>query len=340
MKSRLQNVCVFHHNWRTASLFELNALSFRGNGSLKYIVNDNSQLKKNCKSGLTSTPYNVELVSVQGNNVNYNFQYADELKGALFSKPVKRIVTGDEECDCKFSDCGIFPNMKAVVARQYFSEKLMPQWEFGGSFKSRPNSIAFIPLGPRYDFGLIHQSLKATDYYPANRTWLFNLIISPTSESRKRLVKVINSTSFSKSLKSPIPYFMNVASHWHGKFGAAAPDTINSTTYKQILLNSFFTLCPNGNNPESFRIYEAVEAGSIPILALDSEYTSHACKNAFLPFIKYGAPFVFIKDWKLLPKTLAMYIKYPEKVANLQRRLKPWYMQFMANVSKQLENTL
>lgn len=243
MKSRLQNVCVFHHNWRTASLFELNALSIQGNGSLKYTVNDNSQLKKNCKSGLPSTPYNVELVSVQGNNVNYNFQYADELKGALFSKPVKRIVTGDEECDCKFSDCGIFPNMKAVVARQYFSEKLMPQWEFGGSFKSRPNSIAFIPLGPRSDFGLIRQS---ADYYPANRTWLFNLIISPTSESRKRLVKVINSTSFSKSLKSPVPYFMNVANHWHGKFGAAAPDTINSTTYKQILLNSFFTLCPNG----------------------------------------------------------------------------------------------
>ena len=95
-----------------------------------------------------------------------------------------------------------------------------------------------------------------------------------------------------------------------------------------------------GNNPESFRIYEAVEAGSIPILALDNEYTSHACKNAFLPFIKYGAPFVFIKDWKLLPKTLAMYIKYPDKVTSLQRRLKPWYMQFMANVSKQLENTL
>ena len=246
LKSRVQSVCVFHHNWRTASLFELNALSIRGNGSLKYIVNDNTQFKKSCKSGLVSTPYNVELVSAQGNIVNYNYQYAGEIKGALSSKPAKRIVTGDELCDCKFPDCGIFPNMKGVVARQYFSEKLLPQWEFGGSFNARPNSIAFIPLGPRSDFGLIHWTQQATESYSTNRTWLFNLIISPTSESRKQLVKVINSTNFTKNFKSPVNYFMNVANHWHGKFGAAAPDTINSTKYKQILLSSVFTLCPNG----------------------------------------------------------------------------------------------
>ena len=93
-----------------------------------------------------------------------------------------------------------------------------------------------------------------------------------------------------------------------------------------------------GRNPESFRIYEAVEAGSIPILALDKEYESHSCKNAYLPFIKYNAPFVFLKDWKQLPKTLSMYLENPEKVAHLQRRLKPWYMQFFANISKQLDN--
>jgi hypothetical protein len=64
-----------------------------------------------------------------------------------------------------------------------------------------------------------------------------------------------------------------------------------------------------GKNPESFRIYEVVEAGSIPILALDKEYESHSCKNAFLPLIKYDAPFVFLKDWKQLPKTLSMYME-------------------------------
>ncbi len=242
----LQNVCVFHHNWRTASLFELNVLSLRGNGSLKYIVNDNTQLKKNCKIGLINTGYNIELVSLQGSVINYNYPYTEATKEALSSRPGKRIVTGDEDCDCKFSDCGIFPNMKGVVGRQYFSEKLMPQWEFGGSVKGRPNTIAFIPLGPRSDFGLIPWTQEPPEYDSTNKTWVFNLIISPTSESRKRLAKMLNTTSFKKGIKGPVPFIVNVAKQWHGKFGAAAPDSINSTLYKQILQNSVFTLCPNG----------------------------------------------------------------------------------------------
>ena len=57
-----------------------------------------------------------------------------------------------------------------------------------------------------------------------------------------------------------------------------------------------------------------MEAGSIPIVAIDKEYNDHPCKNAYLPFIKYNAPFVFLTDWKLLPKILTYYISNPSKV--------------------------
>ena len=36
-----------------------------------------------------------------------------------------------------------------------------------------------------------------------------------------------------------------------------------------LLLDSTFTLCPAGHNPECYRMYEAAEAGSIPIVPLD-----------------------------------------------------------------------
>eukprot|EP00669_Euglena_mutabilis_P004991 TRINITY_DN16360_c0_g1_i1.p1 TRINITY_DN16360_c0_g1~~TRINITY_DN16360_c0_g1_i1.p1 ORF type:complete len:133 (+),score=15.97 TRINITY_DN16360_c0_g1_i1:252-650(+) len=47
---------------------------------------------------------------------------------------------------------------------------------------------------------------------------------------------------------------------WEGK-GARDP-----ILYRFTLETSQFTLCPWGNNPETMRMYEAMECGSIPIL--------------------------------------------------------------------------
>jgi hypothetical protein len=44
---------------------------------------------------------------------------------------------------------------------------------------------------------------------------------------------------------------------------------MNTDDYMQVVLDSVFTLSPAGHNPECFRLYEAMEAGSIPILTND-----------------------------------------------------------------------
>lgn len=36
---------------------------------------------------------------------------------------------------------------------------------------------------------------------------------------------------------------------------------MNANSYQQLLLDSKFTLCPGGHNPETFRMFEALEAG-------------------------------------------------------------------------------
>ena len=41
---------------------------------------------------------------------------------------------------------------------------------------------------------------------------------------------------------------------------------LNSREYRQVVLNSAITIAPAGHNRDSFRIYEALEAGSIPII--------------------------------------------------------------------------
>jgi hypothetical protein len=42
--------------------------------------------------------------------------------------------------------------------------------------------------------------------------------------------------------------------------------------YRRALLASVFTLCPGGGNVESFRVSEALEAGSIPIIESTQEF--------------------------------------------------------------------
>ena len=50
----------------------------------------------------------------------------------------------------------------------------------------------------------------------------------------------------------------------------------NHEAFLETLLDSAFTLCPGGTHQETFRIYEALEAGSIPIIK--------AGLDAFAPF--------------------------------------------------------
>jgi alpha(1,3/1,4) fucosyltransferase len=44
-----------------------------------------------------------------------------------------------------------------------------------------------------------------------------------------------------------------------------SPKKVGRDEYISTMLDSYFVLCPPGNNPESFRIYEALECGCIPI---------------------------------------------------------------------------
>eukprot|EP01084_Bolivina_argentea_P188163 323982_1 len=58
-------------------------------------------------------------------------------------------------------------------------------------------------------------------------------------------------------------------------------------SYTNILSESKYTLCPSGNNPESYRLWESMFFGSIPIVAIDIEYFTHPCRNSYSFIIHY-----------------------------------------------------
>jgi hypothetical protein len=72
----------------------------------------------------------------------------------------------------------------------------------------------------------------------------------------------------------------------------------SSQLHYENLIQSKFTLCPFGNNPENYRIWEAILAGSLPIVEdriFKIGYCDSANQHAVLR--KFNAPVFFVDDW-------------------------------------------
>jgi len=67
-------------------------------------------------------------------------------------------------------------------------------------------------------------------------------------------------------------------------------DDYNDNFYKNVILNSKFTLCPSGTGPNSIRLWEVLSYGSIPVILSDTIMLPE------LPNINYNDCFVFWKE--------------------------------------------
>ena len=190
----------------------------------------------------------------------------------------------------------------------------------------------FFPLGPRGEFVTI---LPLMNEKPIERTFMFNFLGSITSKSREVLrhilVKKLNSNKF--------PSKVVFIKKWHAKV-VKAYGYENPLGYARILFNSWYTLCPDGNHPESYRIYESLEAGSIPILALDEHYYEHPCQRAFDPFLEAKAPFIFLNSWNELPEFLERYASNISWTKHRQIECMNWYRAWSHRTILEFEDSL
>jgi hypothetical protein len=149
-----------------------------------------------------------------------------------------------------------------------------------------------------------------------------------------------------------------------GGLGSAG-EALRPELYQQVLLDSVFTLSPSGHNPETFRLYEAAEAGSIPIVdnatsnsnsyamlrnqpaaategdAAEYEYSAMACGDPWRPFLATGAPFVWVQSWEDIEGVLeGLRAEGPAALERRQARLREWYFKFMRAGAMAVESTL
>ena len=82
--------------------------------------------------------------------------------------------------------------------------------------------------------------------------------------------------------------------------------------YMSTLLNTWLIPCIGGNNPETYRFYEALECGSVPILVEDET------NKEYIKFITEHIPILPLKSWVQAPLLVKSFIE--DKVAFEQYR--------------------
>ena len=88
--------------------------------------------------------------------------------------------------------------------------------------------------------------------------------------------------------------------------------------YRAAIQESAFTFAPQGRGPSSFRLSEALELGSIPVLSdIDTVH---------LPYGEHPLPVIENSQWETAPSELMkMYAENPEMMDELQRRVFTWW---------------
>lgn len=113
----------------------------------------------------------------------------------------------------------------------------------------------------------------------------------------------------------------------------------NVGLYSAIMEDSVFAPCPSGNNPETIRLYDALELGCIPI-SLSHEFLLSQDALAMIGPV----PFPILGAWSELPQFLlemkAKTISNPDEILALQQRCIDWWSSFTMNMQQKIEHQI
>lgn len=109
-----------------------------------------------------------------------------------------------------------------------------------------------------------------------------------------------------------------------------------------IVSESIFTLSPGGHHPECYRIYEAIEAGSIPVLVksdlIIESKDQHPCIGALNHWV--NSPAILVLDkWSDLYPTMDQLMNGPKHVLDdMQNNMRVWYEEYMKRTVERFED--
>lgn len=133
-----------------------------------------------------------------------------------------------------------------------------------------------------------------------------------------------NRSAILEPLKSLGKYNCKLFNQWND------PENLSREEYCATLLDSVFVPCIGGNNHETFRLYEALECGCIPILINDSPYFNYI--SQYLPLLN-------ITSWEQVPSLITQLFNNKDTLQSYRNILLQNYSIMKENMKKSMAST-
>lgn len=101
-------------------------------------------------------------------------------------------------------------------------------------------------------------------------------------------------------LQAVQPHSLKLVDSWE------SPDKITRNQYIAILLDSIFVPCPQGNNTETYRLYEALECGCVPL------YVKASGDEAYVEWLQNEIGLLPVSSWAEAAALLQHFMKEKE----------------------------
>jgi len=120
--------------------------------------------------------------------------------------------------------------------------------------------------------------------------------------------------------KNIMPNFINLTEDFSGK------KSMDTNDYYKILNNSIFAPIPHGYfHPETYRLYEALEAGCIPIIENPFQFFDN-----FLP----NNPLPSVNSWEDSSTIIKKYLENKKDIEILGNKINDWWTQHKENLKE------
>lgn len=111
-----------------------------------------------------------------------------------------------------------------------------------------------------------------------------------------------------------------------------SPKMLGRQENLSILLNSWFVACPLGNNAETYRFYEALEAGSVPIVVREEKM------EGFLKMIAASLPLLIANSWSHAAEIVYILHSKPEMYEEYRNNLLYAWEMMKKNTKENVKN--
>lgn len=333
------------------SIFFTDILQRYGTGTVQYLIRDKADCDQTCTI--------EDMQQQQQGNENGDIGVSSLLQHEpclAVSRHSKKMLCDIDKLKCNYPRC------KTMVTNDEFCTKIDLPFDSRQYYTADLPHLGYIPIGPRIDSWqsfqkIIQQSKPGFFIAPSSRRkFAFNAIFSrSTNSDRKKLaVEIEQHQQQSKKKRGGIkfPVFTAMAEQWQRHDAEdATTDQLNTDEYMAVLLDSVFTISPAGHSPECFRLFEAVEAGSIPIMTHDDLHGAHhpdadkgkkfrnaphPCKDSLHHW--YDAPMVVLESWEDLYPTVEKLLLDPRALDEMQDNMRRWFDSYMRRVVAEFES--